>query len=184
MGFELTKKRIIAIVAVVAVVAAALVIVYDFNGKSLDLTDREVRIIPTNSMDGEPRTEYEIQTIPQWSLVMIHLLKTEEQKESVKVGDVITFMSSSSGLLTVHRIVDITDAGVITTQGDNKSSADYPTITYSEVLGVVVGVSPWMGQIVHFIQSSSMLLALIIVVLAVMVWVGIDIVNIMRKNKQ
>ncbi len=183
MGFELTKKRIVAIAAVVIVVAAALVIIYDFNGKSLDLTDREVRIIPTNSMDGEPRTEYEIQTIPQWSLVMIHLLKTDEQKESVKVGDVITFNSKSSGLLTVHRIIDITD-GVITTQGDNKSSQDYPTITYSEVLGVVVGVSPWMGQITHFIQSSSVLLLLIIAVLIVMVWVIFDIVKIVKHNKQ
>ncbi len=183
MGFELTKKKMVSIAAVVIVVAAALVIVYDFNGKSLDLSDREVRIIPTNSMAGEPRTEYEIQTIPQWSLVMIHLLKTPEQKESVKVGDVVTFMSSSSGLLTVHRIVDIT-GDTITTQGDNKSSVDYPTISHSEVLGIVVGVSPWMGQLTHFVQSSALLLALIVVVLAVMVWVIFDIVKITKKNKQ
>ena len=183
MGFELTKKRAVSIAAVVIVVAAALVIVYDFNGKSMDLSDREVRIIPTTSMAGEPRTEYEVQTIPQWSLVMIHLLKTQEQKETVKVGDVVTFMSPSTGLLTVHRIIDIT-GGVITTQGDNKSSADYPTMSYSDVQGVVVGVSPWMGQITHFVQSSALLLALVIVVLAVMVWVIFDIVKITRNNRQ
>ncbi len=183
MGFELTKKRIVSIVAVVIVVAAALVIVYDFNGKSLDLTNREVRVIPTNSMDGEPQTQYEIQTIPQWSLVMIKLLNSDEEKESVKVGDVITFKSPTTKLLTVHRIVEISEDGGITTQGDNKSSQDPDTLSYSQVLGIVVGVSPWMGQIVHFVQSSSILLALIIVVLAVMVWVIFDIVKIMKKSK-
>ena len=187
MDLKLSNKQLVTVVAVVIVAVASLVVVWDFNGKSLDLTDREVRIIPTDSMDGADQP-YDIKTIPQWSLVMIKKIDSQEEVDSLKVGDVILFYNTVNHLDTVHRIIDITESGghitKVTTHGDNKTPGIDETVNASDIHGIVVGVSPWMGQFVHFVQSSTILMILIIVVIFVMVSAVWDIIKIRRNEEQ
>ena len=60
------------VVLAVALVLAVLSVsaFYTANGSSLDVRDREVRLIVTDSMDGE-RMPYSVPTIPKDSLVVV-----------------------------------------------------------------------------------------------------------------
>src|SRR5690554_2142254 len=86
-------------IVIVILLGAGLYSVYSLNGDSLDLRDREVRLVVTGSMDGEP-TDYQISTIPVNSLVMVRHI-SQDQLDSIEVGDVIAF--DSGGRMIVHR---------------------------------------------------------------------------------
>lgn len=185
----MSTKQIIAISAVIIVAASALYVAYDFNDDSFDFSDRQVLLIRTNSMGGNDHPDdCKIGAIPQWSLVMVKKLDTQEEKDALQKGDVITFIYQ--GRTTVHRIVEEPVRDVdghlvqVTTRGDNvPSPLNTETPTVDQITGVVVGVSVWMGSIVHFIQSSTLLFALIVVIAMVMVSVIWDIVKINRQKK-
>ena len=188
----LTKKRLIVIAAVVIIIASTAVFLYNFNGKSFDLSDRETRIIVTGSMAQNTPPDVEIGALPVHSMVMIEKLDQNELG-SIKVGDVISF--HYNGRLTVHRVVEITtDSNGTPTQfktlGDTYRSAEVPdasnthceTVPVSDVTGKVVGVSPTLGSLVHFAQTKTILLALMVVIVIVMISVAFDIVKIRRSN--
>lgn len=186
LGAGKSKKRIITIVAVIVILAAALYVFYNVNGHSLSVSDRETRVVVTGSMDGDPQP-YEISTIPVNSLVVVKHLSGDEL-DSVEVGDVLAF--TNSGRFTVHRVIEIkTDsAGDVTgflTRGDiypaDSGHTESPTV--DDVIGVVVGVSPTLGKIVHFVQSTSTVyLIMILVVIAVMISVAYDIIRARRSH--
>ncbi|MCQ2079013.1 MAG: hypothetical protein MJZ38_03025 [archaeon] len=222
MAFEMTRNRIVTIVAAVVIIAAALFVIYDLNGKSLDLSDRETRIIVTNSMDGSTHPAYwfectnpdadkthqftnedslteckichspvtrhdvSIDKIPVNDLVMIHKMNNGE-KQSIHVGDVISFVNPSTNLLTVHRVVKINcdsegNSVSFVTKGDNATQDPYP-VNIDKVQGVVVGDSQVLGAIVHFAQGSTVLLIMIIVILIVIVSVVRDIFRMRRNDR-
>lgn len=188
MELPLSTKQIITISAVIIVAASALYIAYDFNGDSLDFSDRETLLVRTNSMGGDEHPSgYDIGAIPQWSLIMVKKLDTQEEKDAIEVGDVITFMYN--GRLTVHRVIEVNrdSGGHLTdavTRGDNvPSPLNIETPTADQITGVVVGVSVWMGSIVHFAQNSTLLLAVIVIVAIVMVSVVWDIVKATRRRE-
>lgn len=181
---KFTKKRIVTIAVVVVILAAVLYVVYDFNGKSLDLRDRETRLIVTWSMDGEDQP-YDIKSIPEDSLVMIKHLDRGEMG-SIEVGDVIAF--HYQGRLTVHRVAELeTDSeGNLTgfeTIGDfflQSPTGHYEHPTLDDVKGVVVGVSPALGKTVTFIQDSPIFLIMVIVILLIIASVIRDMVRIYK----
>ena len=172
----LTKKRIFAIVAVVIVALSMFLLFYNLNGNSADFTDREVRLIITNSMDGEPQ-DYEISTIPKDSLVMVHIL-SDSEKENLKVGDVVQFRYGN--VLNHHRVIDNDTVNhIITTQGDNTSSPDAP-MSYDKVRGQVVGVNHELGLLVMFVKTYVLAILLFFVV----VYLAVRLVEEMRKEKE
>ena len=186
----LTKKRLIVIAAVIVIIASTAVFLYNFNGKSFDFSDRETRIIVTGSMAQNTPPDVEIGALPVNSMVMIEKLNQNELG-TIKIGDVISF--NYNGRLTVHRVVDImTDSSGNPTQfktlGDTYRTEGVPdasnthceTIPVQDVTGKVVGVSPTLGSIVHFAQTKTILLALMVVIVIVMVSVVFDIVKIRR----
>ena len=182
----LTKKRLIVIAAVIVIIASTAVFLYNFNGKSFDFSDRETRIVITDSMASNNPAEYDIGCIPVNSLVMIEKLSTKE-KQAIQIGDVVSFVHT--GKYTIHRVLEVyTDVdGNVTgfkTMGD-KYRSDPTPIHYEEpsvdsVIGKVVGESPTLGSIVHFAQTKTILLALMVVIVIVMVSVVFDIVKIRR----
>lgn len=207
------RTGFIAIGIAVAVLAVSAYVAYDFNGKSFDFSDRETRIIVTGSMDGNEHPShwyscgecgYEslfpecpdhpdaqmakhdiaVKSAPLHSLVMIKHLDSDGVN-SLHVGDVISF---DNGRLTIHRIIDIrkdTEGNIIqiTTKGDAVSASDSP-ITVDKVHGIVVGESGWMGQLVHFAQSKTILLVMIIVILFMIFTAVRDIINIRTKKNR
>ncbi len=182
----MSKKRIITIVAILVIIIAALCVFYNVNGHSLSVSDREARVVVTGSMDGEPQP-YEISTIPVNSLVVVEHLSGDELK-NVKVGDVLAFTYENR--FTTHRVAEIyEDGGKVTgfkTIGDiyldTPTTGHYETPSADDVIGVVVGVSPTLGKIVHFAQTSTVYLIMIIVIIAVMISVVRDIIRVRMSH--
>ena len=93
-GMREKEDRPIVRIAIYVIVIMVLFIIvstffYHLNDDSNDYSRSELLIVPTGSMDGGP-TDYEISTIPKDSMIMSHFL-TDEEKDELKVGDVITF---------------------------------------------------------------------------------------------
>ena len=177
------KKRL-KIFIITAIVLIALISTTTFffhlNGNSLDFSDSRILVVPTGSMDGEPRP-YSISTIPEDSIIMVHTL-SDGQKSELTVGDVITF--HQDGIHKVHRIIEIDD-GTIVTKGDANQSPD-AAIGLSDVDGKVVGVAPNVGKAVSFVRdlsSGSPLLIIIgVALIIIMIYSIIEVIGIIRNR--
>jgi hypothetical protein len=82
-------KSIIILVACACLVGGCVYILYDFNGGSLDLSDREVVLVVTDSMDGDVRG-YAVDSFPADTLLMVEHVPDHE-KRFLRVGEVITY---------------------------------------------------------------------------------------------
>lgn len=88
--------------------------------------------------------------------------------EEIKVGDIITFISTSdtsAGLVVTHRVLDIvTENGVkkLRTKGDNNNSPDSNLVEEKDVLGRVILKIPQLGKIQFFLSRQNGWLLLII----------------------
>ncbi|MBR2254350.1 MAG: hypothetical protein IJ856_00790 [Candidatus Methanomethylophilaceae archaeon] len=153
-----TKRVVWAVVAVVIVAAAAYVF-YDLNGHSFSLCDRQVLVIATSSMDGDV-TEYEIDSFPANTLIMIEKFDTYEEKMELKVGDVISFKVGT--LLDHHRIIqDHLDQGFVITQGDNAPYTE--TVYIGSINGKVIGTNHPLGLLVDFVHHNVILLIFVLI---------------------
>ena len=175
------RLKVIIIAAIILIMlTSAAVFFYNFNGKSLDFSDRQILVIPTGSMDGESQP-YSISTIPEDSIIMVHTL-SDGQKSDLAVGDVITF--HQNGIHKVHRIIEI-DNGTIITKGDANKSPD-AAVGLSDVDGKVVGVAPNVGKAVSFVRdlsSGSPLLIIIgIALIIIMIYSIIEVIGIIRNR--
>ena len=81
--------------------------------------------------------------------------------EDIKVGDVITFISTSSiseGLTVTHRVQDIKIVNgeyEYITKGDYNPTADSSSALYSNVIGKVAFKIPQLGKIQFFVASRA-----------------------------
>ncbi|MCI8394316.1 MAG: signal peptidase I [Bacilli bacterium] len=109
-----------------------------------------------------------------------------KKPEDIKVGDIITFISTSSiskGYTVTHRVVAIleTENGKeYKTQGDNNLSPDTATVEFKNVLGKVILKVPQLGRIQYFLSSSYGWL-LIVVIPALIVIIS-DIIKIIKLS--
>lgn len=164
-------------IVIVILLGAGLYSVYSLNDDSLDLRDREVRIVVTGSMDGEP-TDYQISTIPVNSLVMVRHI-SQDELDSIEVGDVIAF--DSGGRMIVHRVIDIGSDGDFITKGDANSTSDSP-VSPSRVIGEVVGVSPLAGKLVVIAKGWITWIIAFIVLLIVVIYSIREILIVYNKE--
>ena len=152
------RTTVIALAVVLIVVICSLFVFYDLNGHSLDPTDREIRVIITDSMDAGP-TDWEISTIPKDSIVMIHHLD-RDSLPNLNVGDVLAFRQY--GEIFTHRIVSIDkEKGTFVTMGDNTHATESVSVT--DAVGKVVGVNHMLGQAVQFVRSNAVYIVIAIV---------------------
>ena len=173
---SISRSQKFWIVATVAVIGLIAGYAYHLNGDSFDFGDTEVKVVISSSMDGEPREEYPIKTVPVKSLVVIHDVPSGESEResfysSLNIGDILTFYYnnpvSGERMVVTHRIIDIqttTDASgnahyTFTLKGDSidddptNTSTQTVTSNSGDVIGKVVGVSLVLGEIVVFLSS-------------------------------
>ena len=165
------------VVLAVALVLAVLSVsaFYTANGNSLDVKDREVRLIVTDSMDGE-RMPYSVPTIPKDSLVVVRLISDDEKSE-LKEGDVVQFRYGS--VLNHHRVVsNNVEEGYVITHGDNTDSNE--KVYYSAIRGEVMGANHAAGEVVTFVKDYVFVIIAAIVVL----FIGSLLVDEIRREKQ
>ena len=104
----------------------------------------------------------------------------------LKVGDVITFCSTSSitdGMTITHRIVGIieTDTGVkLRTKGDGNIAPDSSLVDGSHILGKVAFKLPQLGRVQFLLQSKGgWLFALLIPAMGVVIY---DVMKVIRLS--
>jgi signal peptidase len=84
-----------------------------------------------------------------------------------QTGDIVVFHKPGNpDELIVHRAVEKINDG-LKTKGDNNSNSDYWIVTDDELVGKVVGVIPYLGNVPLFVHTSTgiMIILLVIVVL-------------------
>lgn len=156
----MTRKNLFTIAAIAIILVLAAVFLIHLNGGSLDFSDREIRLIITDSMDGNP-TDYPISTIEKDSLVMVRHINQDEIS-SLEIGTVMQFKQGD--ILNHHRLVSIdVDGGFIITKGDNLPVTE--TIFFEDVTGVVVGKNHPAGIVVSFVKDNLIFTILAIIVL-------------------
>ena len=173
-GAVLSKYVSLALVFVLVVLSAYAI--YDLNGDSFDLRDREVRLVVTGSMDAEP-TDYQIPTIPKGSLVMIHHI--DPDSFDFEIGQVIAY--DSDGMVIVHRVIAVDeDKRELRLKGD--ANKTFEIVSYDDVIGEVVGVSEWMGKLVSYLRSNVVLVLAFIGCAAVIVYSVREIIRYFREG--
>lgn len=108
-----------------------------------------------------------------------------DDPKDIKVGDVITFISTSSisqGMTITHRVIDIVEGEDHTlqyqTKGDNNMNPDGAYVTYDNVLGKVMLRIPQFGRVQYFLaQKGGWLLIIVIPALFIIIK---DIVKLMK----
>ena len=164
------SRGIAAAIVALIVIGGLVGYIWDRNGGSLDFSNTQVLIVVSGSMDGEPREQYEIETIPIESMVFVHEVPMDPSAAqtfyaSLKVGDVLTFDYShpvtGEHMVVTHRIVSISESeGIYTYTMAGDSIADDPTNASTQtvtsqsgdVIGEVVGVSHWLGILTVFLS--------------------------------
>jgi len=118
-----------------------------------DLTGYGLKVIVTDSMDGDP-TDYPIGSIPRNSLVVVDLSPSE-----IRVGDVVGYRTPLMEGTVHHRVVSMGD-GFFIVKGDNLDIEE--TVLPGDVTGKVVLADHISGQLIVFVRSNLIALALIL----------------------
>lgn len=126
--------------------------------------------------------------IKVWDVVVS---KKVSSPNEIKVGDVITFTSTSSisrGMIVTHRVIEVkqTENGyVYRTKGDNNLSPDSAPAEYNNIIGKVIVRIPQLGRVQSFLGTQGGWL-IVIVIPALFIIIS-DILKIFKltgvKNK-
>lgn len=191
-----SRRAVVALLVVAVAVLSSALYIWDCNGNSLDFSDTDVMIVISGSMDGEPREQYEIETIPIESMIFIRDVPSDPAEAdsfyaSLRIGDVLTFdyrhPVSQEKMVVTHRIVDISVSGgtyTFTLQGDSiaddptNGSVQVVTSDSGDVIGKVVGVSHWLGVLTVFVSHWYGKLVLILIPCAILI--ASEVGNIVR----
>jgi len=109
---------------------------------------------------------------------------TVKKPENIKVGDVITFVSSATltqGMTITHRVIDIKIENgeyLYYTKGDANLSQDMAPAKFSNVLGKVLFRIPKLGLLQHFLATKGGWL--IVVVIPALFVIISDVLKIVR----
>ncbi len=200
MDLRLSRKAMVSIAVIVVLASAIVGFMWEKNGKSLDFSDTEAKIVVSGSMDGEKRTQYEIETIPTGSMVFIHRVPSDSQSfySSLKVGDVLTFdythPVSKEHMVVTHRIISISESGGVYTYtlkgdsiADDPTNGSVQTVTSDsgDVIGKVVGVSHALGVLAVFMSSWTGKFCLILVPCIILIVSEVrNIIRILRNGDE
>ena len=161
-------KTLVSICVVIAICVIMTAHVYAMNGNSLDLSDTDMYLIVTDSMDGEP-TDYHISTIERDSLILTHSISSED----IAIGDVIGYRTPMSDRLVFHRVVYMDGDGIVL-KGDAYEFID--TINKDQAECIVVSADPVLGKIANIIRLDYIPMIGLMIVFA-------GLCHFMKKNK-
>lgn len=123
---------------------------------------------------------------PNINVYDVVVTKKVKDFSTVKEGDVITFVSTSTlgeGLTVTHRVIEVVkteDDIKFRTQGDNNPIADSSLASSKNVMGKVLFKIPWIGHIQFFLQSKGgWLFALLIPAMAIVIY---DVFKVIRLS--
>jgi signal peptidase len=170
------------IVALIAYIVIEVIIGF-VTGKPPCIFGHYIFVVQTGSMNP---------TIKVGDVVFIKKADFSSINAAYETGDIICFLDINPndvvyGQYVTHRAVSINENGGIITLGDNNHGlVDAYAVTSSNFLGVVDGVSSFLGTIVSFFTSSSSVIFIFIIIVLLII-AGLEVKNIMmikEKAKQ
>lgn len=157
-----TLKRTAELTLLIVLILLSASYFVGLNDGSLDFSDREIRVVITDSMDDEPQP-YDIPSIPRNSLVMY----THSGTLGVKVGDVVGFRTTAAGQPVFHRVMEIDrSADRYMLKGDALPYSD--SVPSEDIIGKVTGADPTMGSAVMLLKTNLPLLLAMLLTAAVL----------------
>ncbi|MFA7422850.1 MAG: signal peptidase I [Acholeplasmataceae bacterium] len=143
--------------------------------------------VQSNSMSGELEDSFE-----KGDLIFVKML-SEESRNNLKVGDIVTYYDVSIRAFNTHRIVEIDfEEEVVVTQADTNpttnevnSIPDKP-IGLSQVISIYQSSQPNLGSTLDYMQSPTGFALIVIVPVAlIFLYEGIILVkNIVAINRE
>lgn len=154
------------------------------------------KIYASKGMDYEPK--FSLYTIispsmePNLRVYDIIIDQRIDSVNDIKIGDVITFISTSSissNKTVTHRVIDIVvdENGnyQYKTKGDNNISPDSAYAEYNNIIGKVLFKIPQLGRIQFFLANQGgWLVAVVIPALIIIIKDIMKIVKLTKVNKQ
>ena len=163
---KVTRKKENPIKFIISVLSYALFILLLSIGATLLVYVVDMKIKESRGEIPNPKfNAYVVLTgsmIPEIMVNDVVVTKRVEEEE-LKVGDIITFISSDSrfaGITVTHRIRQIfvdptTGEYSFETKGDNNNTADFTHAKGSNVLGKVILKVPKLGYIQYFLATKG-----------------------------
>ena len=105
-------------------------------------------------------------TIPTGSLCLVNIRRPYEK---IQEGDVIVYVRKSDGLRIIHRVVSVTDAGLVT-QGDANRIDDGLSTTAENYFGTSLVHIPGVGKIAMKARTPAGLAIIGAALVAVVIW--------------
>lgn len=195
-GKNMQKKTVNRIVNVIVIVIFAIVLlitigIFTSRGKGYtNLFGTAMVAVRTDSMEGDNKDSFN-----KGDLLFVRILKSDEEKKALKVGDIITFYDQNmDGQLNTHRIVSEYAADGIKpegyhTKGDKalEGTHDGQEITAKMIVGVYEGRRVgWLGSVALFFQSSTgFLVCVVLPALLLVAYCVYDVVkNVRERNRE
>lgn len=150
----------ISIALIVFAVAALLIVVTTRSGEAPNFFGYSMFRVLTGSMEPE---------LPVGSMVIVKRISPEE----VKIGDIITFFSTDptlQGGVNTHRVIDIDNSGMdilFTTKGDANQFKDEYGAVGSNLIGVVIYCSTFLGTAVRLASNPVIFFPLLVIPLGI-----------------
>lgn len=141
------KMRSLVPKAIVAILAIPVVIIYDLNGHSFDLTGRQAVLVVSDSMDGDDHG-YAIDSFPADSLAMVQHIGDQE-KHFPRIVDAVSHRFSST--LVQHRVAQVENVYVYLHEDSNTSAEK---VMISDINGKIVGTDWVLGHLLTMISSN------------------------------
>lgn len=141
------KMRFLVPKAIVAILTIPVVIIYDLNGHSFDLTGRQAVLVVSDSMDGDEHG-YAIDSLLADSLAMVQHVG-EQEKHFPRIGDATSHRCSST--LVQHRVAQVEDGYVYLHEDSNTSTEK---VMMSDINGKIVGADWVLGHLLAMISSN------------------------------
>ncbi len=118
--------------------------------------------VKSDSMKGDNKDSFN-----KGALVIGKVLKTDEQKKELEVGNVITFWAkdteTGTNYLNTHRIIEVREGGLdYITKGDNTLSED-PVVNIGKIVSVYKFHLGGIGNIILFVQSITGFLVVVVI---------------------
>lgn len=148
----------------------------------------------TNTKSNEPPTIFNHQIYIVQSNSMSPTFKTGSllvikhvDKDSISVGDIVTYRKNNDSLSTTHRVVEIIDENnnrQFVTRGDANNMNDPVPVDEDDVLGKVTLFIPLLGYVMSFIRTKQgIILVIVIPALILMITQVIELFKFSKKCK-
>ena len=127
--------------------------------------------VPTGSM--EPN-------IPTWSLCIVNV---KTPYEDIEKGDVVVYERRGDGLRIIHRVIAITDEGMVT-KGDANSIDDGLSVTPENLYGKYLWHIPQLGRLPMLIRTPAGIAVVAALAIGLLIWSMSDDVRKLKQQQE